>query len=355
MAVTLEREHLRAIIYDYYLEKNFKKKPKLIHEALTAKYGDPIVHIATVKRWCNEFRWGRKDLEDAPRCGRPSEAVVERTIERCRQLIEEDRRISVSSLSIALNVSIGSVHNIIHQHLHAKKLMSKWIPKLLSDDQKGERVSCAKLALRLYRQDKMGFLQRIITQDETKISLWNPPTNQESKSWTFLNETSYPLPRTSKTRAVTMLSVWWDVLGPIHIEFIRAGSTMNGEAYRHSITTLRSLLPRKRRGKLTKKPLLLVDNAPPHRYHGVQAAAVKGGFQFLSHPPYSPDLAPSDFFLFPALKKFTRGKVWRDVEQLEQGVIEWLNQQPVEWYRKGITMCLDRWKQVVSVDGEYFE
>jgi histone-lysine N-methyltransferase SETMAR len=355
MSVRLEKEHLRAIIYDYFLEEKFEKKPKKIHEAITAKYGEDVVHVTTIQRWCNDFRFGRDSLEDAPRCGRPCEAVVDKTIEKCRKLIEEDRRISVGTLSTILNVSKGSVQTIISDHLQAKKVNSKWIPKKLSEDQKRERVSCAKLALRLYRQNKVGFLSRIITQDETKFSLWDPPTNQESKSWVFPQEQGHTQPRTSKTRAVSMLSVWWDESGPIDLEFMPNGVTMNGEAYKNSITSLRSVLPQKRRGKISKHPLLLVDNAPPHRYHGAQAAAFTAGFQFITHPPYSPDLAPSDFFLFPALKKFTRGKVWSGVDDLEQAIIEWLEQQPKEWYRKGIEMCLDRWKKVIQANGEYFE
>jgi hypothetical protein len=252
---------MRAIIYDYYLDEKYEKKPREIHRALIIKYGDDLVHVTTVQRWCNDFRFGREELKDAPRCGRPNEAVVDTKIERCKQLIEDDRRISIGTLSTLLNVSVGSVQTILTEHLQAKKMLSKWIPKKLSEEQKHERVQCAGRALKQYRSDKETFLSRIITQDETKFSLWDPPTNQESKTWVFPEERGHSLPRTSKTRAVTMLSVWWDEAGPILIEFMPNGVTMNGEAFAKDITTLRSVLPKKRRGKLVKHPLLLVDNA----------------------------------------------------------------------------------------------
>jgi histone-lysine N-methyltransferase SETMAR len=355
MAVQLEKEHFRAIIYDYYLSEKYEKKPAKIHAAIIEKYGEGVLHVTTVQRWCNDFRFGRTSLKDAPRCGRPPEVVVDDNIERCRKLIEADRRISLASIATLLHISEGSAAIIISEHLEAKKLNSKWIPKKLSEAQKQERVTCAKRALRMYRNDKEGFLARIITQDESKFSLWDPPTSSESKSWVFPNEECSSFPRTSKTRAVTMLSIWWDETGPILSEFMPNGVTMNGQAFADSITSLRSILPKKRRGKLTRQPLLLIDNAPPHRAHVAQDAADTCGFQFISHPPYSPDLAPSDYFLFTGLKKYTRGKVWDTVEELEQGIITWLDGQPKDWFKKGIAKLVERWESVILSEGEYFE
>jgi len=58
-----------------------------------------------------------------------------------------------------------------------------------------------------------------------------------------------------------------------------------------------------RGGKFTKGVLFLHDNAPAHRALGTQKKLVYLGFQCLDHPPYSPDLAPSDYHLFSGLKK----------------------------------------------------
>ena len=57
------------------------------------------------------------------------------------------------------------------------------------------------------------------------------------------------------------------------------------------------------RGKVTKGALFLHDNAPAHRALATQKKLAYLGFQCLDHPPYSPDLAPSDYHLFPGLKK----------------------------------------------------
>jgi len=66
---------------------------------------------------------------------------------------------------------------------------------------------------------------------------------------------------------------------------------------------LKDVLKEKRRGKVTKVVLFLHDNAPAHRALATQKKLAYLGFQYLNHTPYSPDLAPSDYHLFPGLKK----------------------------------------------------
>jgi len=60
---------------------------------------------------------------------------------------------------------------------------------------------------------------------------------------------------------------------------------------------------KKRRGKVTKGVLFLHDNAPAHQTLATQKQLAFMDFQCLVYPPYSPDLAPSDYHLFPGLKK----------------------------------------------------
>jgi histone-lysine N-methyltransferase SETMAR len=67
-------------------------------------------------------------------------------------------------------------------------------------------------------------------------------------------------------------------------------------------------LKEKRRGKINKEVLLLHDNAPAHRTLATQEKLAYLGFQCLDHPPYSPDLAPSDYHLLPRLKKNLKGR-----------------------------------------------
>jgi histone-lysine N-methyltransferase SETMAR len=71
---------------------------------------------------------------------------------------------------------------------------------------------------------------------------------------------------------------------------------------------LKDILKEKRRGKLTKRVLFMHDNALVHRALATQKELTYLGFHFLDHPPYSPDLVPSEYHLFVELKKQMKGR-----------------------------------------------
>jgi len=71
---------------------------------------------------------------------------------------------------------------------------------------------------------------------------------------------------------------------------------------------LKAILKEKRRGNVTKVTLFLHDNASTHSAPATQKKLAYLGYQYLDHPPYSPDLAPSDYQLLPGLKKQLKGR-----------------------------------------------
>ena len=75
----------------------------------------------------------------------------------------------------------------------------------------------------------------------------------------------------------------------------------------------------KKRAPLLPTMLFHHDNAPSHRASTTQETIDKRSIEVLGHPPFSPDLAPCDFFLFPTLKKILRGRQFDDVADLQKG------------------------------------
>jgi len=82
----------------------------------------------------------------------------------------------------------------------------------------------------------------------------------------------------------------------------------------------------------------LHDNAPAHRTLATQKKLAYLDFQFLDHPPYSPDLAPSDYHLFPGLKKQLKGRHFSPDAEVIAAAETWLDGQPseflLEWLAK---------------------
>jgi len=100
-----------------------------------------------------------------------------------------------------------------------------------------------------------------------------------------------------------MATVFWDSKGVIMTDYVPKVSTVTGAYYTDELHKLREALKSKRRGKLRHGVLLLHDNAPAHTSAVATSAAAECGYDLLLHPTYSPDLAPSDFCLFPLLKE----------------------------------------------------
>ena len=119
-----------------------------------------------------------------------------------------------------------------------------------------------------------------------------------------------PRPKKFKTQpsaGKVMATVFWDAKGVIMSDFLPKRSTITGVSYANLLDQLRTAIREKRRGKLSKGVLLQQDNATVHTCKVAMDAVERNGYKLIPHPAYSPDLAPSDFFLFPNFKKDIRG------------------------------------------------
>ena len=96
------------------------------------------------------------------------------------------------------------------------------------------------------------------------------------------------------------------------IDYLQKDETINGEYYVTLLWQLQRVIKSKWPGKLTEGVSFHQDNAPTHKSVVAMAAVCDSGFELVDHPPYSPDLAPSDYFLFPNLKKHLAGETISD-------------------------------------------
>ncbi len=112
---------------------------------------------------------------------------------------------------------------------------------------------------------------------------------------------------------------------------------------------------RKKRPGMEQNFILHHDNAPSHTSVITKATLTQMNIDTLQHPPYSPDLAPCDFYLFPTIKSEMRGKRFDDVDDLPVAVREVIRQIPAADYRKCFATWVSRWEKCIKHSGEYFE
>ncbi|KYN32581.1 hypothetical protein ALC56_13062 [Trachymyrmex septentrionalis] len=104
-----------------------------------------------------------------------------------------------------------------------------------------------------------------------------------------------------------------------------------------------------------KNWLLHHDNAPAHTSLLVREFLTKNNTLMMPQPPYSPDLAPCDFFLFPKLKRPMKGRRYATIEEIKTASKEELNKITKNNFLKCFEDWKKRWHKCIISDGDYFE
>lgn len=153
-----------------------------------------------------------------------------------------------------------------------------------------------------------------------------------------------------------MLTVFFDYQGVVHHEYAPKGQTITKEYYIDVLRRLRDAVRRKRpEFKESGSWKLHHDNAPAHSAHVVQQFLAKHGIPVVSQPPYSPDLAPCDFFLFPKIKMALKGKRFQDVDEIKQNATEQLRGVSKNDFHRCFQKWQERWRTCMDSEGAYFE
>ncbi|QQP35910.1 Mariner Mos1 transposase [Caligus rogercresseyi] len=104
-------------------------------------------------------------------------------IEAVRVYVEADRRVTMEELAIKFETSINTIFHVLHDDLGLSIKSARWIPKMLTEDHKMKRVRCAQAFLKLNFELGLGFLDKIVTMDETSVSFFTPESKRGSSQW----------------------------------------------------------------------------------------------------------------------------------------------------------------------------
>ena len=139
------------------------------------------------------------------------------------------------------------------------------------------------------------------------------------------------------------------------IDYLPPKTTMSGKYYANLMTKLREEIKEKRRGKLSAGILLLHDNAPVHKADVVIDAIRECKFKQLDHPPYSPDIAPRDYYLFRELKKVLRGKRFNCISEVISETESFFDKKEKTFFSDGLIFLKHRYEKCIELKGEYIE
>jgi histone-lysine N-methyltransferase SETMAR len=152
-------------------------------------------------------------------------------------------------------------------------------------------------------RDPNDFLLRLVTMDRIWLYKYDPETKQQSMEWQNSRSPSSQNFRVQNSTGKFLASIFLNQDSILLIDYLPKGQTINTDYYSSLLVQLKVIFKKKRLGNFTKVALFLQDNALDHRALETQKKLAYLGFQCLGHPPYSPDLVPSDYHLFHELKK----------------------------------------------------
>ena len=146
-----------------------------------------------------------------------------------------------------------------------------------------------------------------------------------------------------------------DIEGVILVDFMPKGTTINSDVYIDTLRKLKARLRRVRPHLDMSKVLLQHDNARPHTSLKIREVIASFGWTTVTHPPYSPDLAPSDYHLFGPLKEGVTGQHFTSDQEVKNAVRNWLKMQPAGFYKIGIVSLVHQWTVGIEKRGDYIE
>ncbi|CAH1978256.1 unnamed protein product [Acanthoscelides obtectus] len=268
----LNREHFRAIIY-YNFQRQLSQQECLAE--LLSVFGNEAPHQSTISR-C---------LGDDPRVSAPTTAVTQKNVDAVRKLIIEDRHVTYREIEASLKISKSSIQKILHEELGVRKLVSRWIPHLLTEEQKAAWVNWCRKTLGRFNSGNSKNVYSIVRGDESQSAIW-----------VFQGEEKPTKVIRSRSVSKKMVATFVSEAGHIATIPLNEQRTVTADWYTticlpKVITELRKINPERR-------IILHQDNASSHTAQKTR--------QYLTEE--NPDLSSNDFFTFPEIKNRLRGQ-----------------------------------------------
>lgn len=309
--------------------------------------GNGYVSKTTAAKWFKRFAEGDTSFNDLPRTGRP----ISFDSEILCKAVNDNPKTSTRRLSAKL----GASQSTITRHLHKVGKVNKRfreIPHELTPAQAKRRVDTCRKLLQNPKDDR--WFKQLVTGDEKWVYFSNP---DKGNQWLDHDQLAEVISKRDRFSKKAMLCVWWNYEGIIYFEVLPNNISVNAELYSTQLERMHAALSLKYPALVNRKRVILQqDNATAHTSTTTRKKIQElESIELLPHPAYSPDLAPSDFYLFRSMAHFLSGRSFANIEELEMGCREFFDSKPREWYRRGIQELAQRWVKCIECDGVYFK
>jgi histone-lysine N-methyltransferase SETMAR len=321
--------------------------PNEIMGRIRDRLGDACPGYSTITRWLREFRLGRQSTKDRPHPGQQSYVVTPENAAIIEKLVRADPWLTYQELEDRTGISCSSVYRICTQELGLQKKLCRFVPHFLSDEQKDIRVNICRQNLNMWKSGGQAIIDRIITGDEVYVHYYEPKLSHEAKIFVFEDEEPPDMPKRDKTIGKVLYAVFFNTKGLVKAVKLTGQKTATALWY----TT--KCLPKVLEGASKRGVMLHHDNSRVHTAKLTEEFLAKNNVKTVPHPPYSPDLAMCDFWLFSGLKHHLRGLFFETEEELDWEVMEYFDSIPENDWKEAFNMWRARMERCIEAGGDY--
>ena len=162
---------------------------------------------------------------------------MEKNVATVETLIEEDACYTVQEIEELSGIHLSSVLKILCEQLGLRKICARWVPHLLTDEQKQSLVRLASQVIEKYDEFDPRHLEEIVTGDETWIYHFQPDSKAKDKVWVSSEGDRPVIARHCKTSNRMLYVIFFDSKGPVLQIPVLKGSSVTGKFYRESVLT----------------------------------------------------------------------------------------------------------------------
>ena len=319
-----------------------------IQKQLDIEFGQQAFKKSTIYKYLKKAKLGLPLVEECPYTGNRLDQQLLITLQ---QEVDYTPYFSFRSLAYKLNSTPSLIYRYMTQQLHLVFKHTMWIPHDLEFEDKMKRKN---LSLQLYqilqKCQTLGY-HNIITGDQS----WFLYNYAPEGAWVLEDEEAPVFSKSKICIEKMMITIIWGVYGTYIIDDLPEGAHYNSQYFIEHV-----LMPLEEKekiiwpGRRERKIWLHLDNCRVHNSKVTTEEIESSIFKRTPHPPYSPDIAPSDFYLFGYIKGQLKGHSFENRNDLYEAIIEIIDRIPNEERR----LIFDEWKDrclwIYKHNGEYY-
>ena len=175
-------------------------------------------------------------VEDDTRPGRPKTSVTKANIAAVKIVVEQSARLSVKDIASCTGISEGSsVQIILQKRLDLRKVCARWLPHLLTEEQKHNALNVPRELLKTYKGCNSRVISKFLTGDETWMHMFEPQRRADKKQWKRKDQKRPCIAKRTISSRKMLFAIFYNSSGPVVQVPCPSGYTVTGRFYKNSV------------------------------------------------------------------------------------------------------------------------